>query len=190
MSELVLDHALEERSRHGARDRAEDQQPREPFVRGLHGTLADRADPGAEVQRDVGTEVDQGADQRSHVERDVEGLVERRVVDDVPPEEPRDEDQVAGARDRSELRQSLGDAEHDRLENARRASLGPGRARDPERIDAHGGRSDDHRRLPRRHMLPAVPSPGVEYSWRSHVELPIASSAPTTETETVANALA
>jgi hypothetical protein len=52
------------------------------------------------------------------MKRDVERLVELRVLDDAPAEEPRDEDEVARARHGSELGQPLRDAEDDGLKDA------------------------------------------------------------------------
>ena len=55
-------------------------------------------------------------DEGPEVERDVEGLVEAVVLLEVGPvRRPRDEDQMAGRRDRKQLGQPLDDPEHECL---------------------------------------------------------------------------
>ena len=79
-------------------------------------------------RHDVAPEVDERAHERPDVQGHVEGLVQVRVVQDRPVEQPRHEDQVAGARHRRELGHALGDAEHDRLQDAHPAVLSVGGA--------------------------------------------------------------
>src|SRR4029453_5682916 len=81
-----------------------------------------RAEPRGRVAGDVVSEVHERADERPEVQRDVEGLVQARIGEDRPVEEPRHDDQVTRARDRRELGHALGDAEHDRLQDGRGGS--------------------------------------------------------------------
>ena len=86
LTERVLDRALEQRSRDRPGDRADHERPSESFVRRADRTSSDRRDPCLEVAPEIDAEIDHGPHQRPDVERDVEGLVERRILDDGPPE--------------------------------------------------------------------------------------------------------
>ena len=89
----------------------------EPLV--LVGDLAPAraAHHSARVAQEVVPEVGDHRHQRAEVQRDVEGLVEVRVLlEVVEVQHPWHEDQVPGRGDREELGQPLHDAEQQRLE--------------------------------------------------------------------------
>ena len=82
----------------------------------------DDADP-------VGPEEAQQHEGRRQVGRDEEGEEVLVVLMDVPPEQPRQDDAVAEARDGKELREALEQSDHDRLEvgdHRRAAGAGSG----------------------------------------------------------------
>ena len=126
LPELVLDHRLERRARDHARDRADDDRPREALVGVSDRACATRRDERLQIGPQVGAEIDHGAEERAHVQGDVERLVERRIVDDVPSQRPGHEDQVAAARDGRELGDPLDDAEDDGLQDGHGARVYPG----------------------------------------------------------------
>src|SRR5256885_989307 len=98
-------------------DRADSEPPGESSARRSYRPGPDRRDPRREVAPEVVAEIDHGPEQGSDVQRDVEGLVERRVLHDRPPEQPRDQDQMSTAGDGGELRDALGDPQDDRLQD-------------------------------------------------------------------------
>ena len=118
LPELVLDEALERGPDDVARDRPDDERPGEAFVGRADPAGGDRVERRPRVARHVVPEVDERADERPEVQGDVERLVQVRIGQDRPVEQPRHDDQVARARDRRELGHALGDAEHDRLQDA------------------------------------------------------------------------
>ena len=99
-----------------ARDRGHHDEPHDSLVSVLDPAVCDRATEGGEEPQDVRPEVGDDRDERAEMKRDVERLVEGVVCLEVRPvEEPRDEDQVTGGRDRQQLRRPLDDAENERL---------------------------------------------------------------------------
>ena len=79
VAEPVLDLAREQRTGDRARDRGQQQQPRDPSVGLREGAPAHRSQPGDEVHAQIVAEVPHGGDERAHVQRDVERLVQLRV---------------------------------------------------------------------------------------------------------------
>ena len=118
LAELLLDRVLEQGPGDRAGDRADHERPCDPLVGRRHPASADRSEPRCRVAGDILTEIDEGPEQRPHVEGDVEGLLDVGVADQHPSEHPRDQDQVTRAGDRRELRRPLHEAEDDRLDDA------------------------------------------------------------------------
>src|SRR2546428_14134324 len=86
LTKVRLDDFLEECTGERARDRAEDQEPSQALIGRSDGAAADGMDPCREVAGDVAPEVGKGAEERSHMKRHIEGLVEALVVQDGPVE--------------------------------------------------------------------------------------------------------
>ena len=135
LTEVVLDHLFEEGTDDGTGYGREKQQPRQALLGRLDAAPRRRSQPGGDQLRQVPPEIGDGADEGAGVEGDVEGLVEvLEVVELVPVEQPGHEDQMAARRDREELRQALGDAQHDGVQDGNVSSrLG-------RRRGEHGGR--------------------------------------------------
>jgi hypothetical protein len=113
---VVLDHLLTESAGERRGDRGDEDEPSDLLVGRFDRPAADGAEPGRDEPENVRPEVDDDCDERPEVEGDVEGLVEVLVLlEVVPVEEPRHENQVAGRGDREQLGEALHDAEDERL---------------------------------------------------------------------------
>ena len=133
LAEVVGDGVLADETCDAGRNRGDEDEPRDPLVGRCDAPASDRADPRAHQPDDVAPEVGADGDERAEVERDVERLVEAVVLLEVRPLGcPRDEDQVAGRRDRQELRQALDDPEDERLP-----------VRECRRVVPHSGERED-----------------------------------------------
>ena len=109
--------APDQRRRHGRQQ----EQPRQPPLRGGRPlAVDDEPEPLTHVHREVLAEVEDRGEERAEVEGDVERLLDLGRVEVVPPEQPRDEQQVPARRDRQELREPLDETEHDGVEDRHR----------------------------------------------------------------------
>ena len=116
LAEVVGDDVLTDESDDAGGNRCDENEPRDALVRRCDAPSPDRADPRAHQPDDVAPEVGADRHERPEVERDVERLVEAVVLlEERPLGRPRNEDQVAGGRDRQEFRQALDDPENERL---------------------------------------------------------------------------
>ena len=116
IAELLLDEALPRGAGERGRDRRDRDVPGDPLVRSLDPPPPDALDEGLDQPADVTPEVDDDGKQRAEMKRDVERLVEvRMVLEVVPAKGPGDEDQVTRRGDRKQLGGALGDSEHERL---------------------------------------------------------------------------
>ena len=112
-------------------DRGGDDQPGQPLGRCLDLALAKRAEEGGDDQKPVAPEVDQQSDGAPHVKHHHERQPRRLGLglpgdDVVPPEQRREQDGVAEARDREELGRTLKHPEHNRLKSADQVVAGVG----------------------------------------------------------------
>ena len=112
---------LEHQARDTDGDRADDQQPRQPFVRRLDPPGPQRHQEASDDARPCLAVVHQQGERRSHMQRDeereIEGLVGRLRLDDAVPAEPFGEQhRVTEARNRHQFGHALEQADHDRLE--------------------------------------------------------------------------
>jgi hypothetical protein len=157
----LLDELLEGRPHRRPWDRPHREGPGEALVDRGDRPASDGAEPGGQVPGHVAAEEGQGAGEGAEVEGDVERLGEPGVGEPPPAEEPGDQDQVARARDRGELRHALRDPQHDGLQDAQRAppwAAFPGCYRAARR--PHGGGPGGGPPVPRG-ARPAAPSPAA-----------------------------
>jgi hypothetical protein len=130
LPDVLLDDVVEQEGRHRGRDRRRGQEPREPPVRVIaERAVPERGEPGGDEPPPVVAEVDEEGGQRPAVQHD--GERERLQERVRPPEQPRDEDQVSGRRDRQELRESLHDPHHEGLEELLHGTASGGRSQRP-----------------------------------------------------------
>src|SRR6266511_4302454 len=82
----------------------------------LDASATDASEPGPDEPHDVTPEIEDDRDERSEMKRDVEGLVEVRMLLEIGPAgKPRDENEVTGRGDRKELGRALHDSEDECL---------------------------------------------------------------------------
>ena len=79
--------------------------------------MHDHPDAVAHVDDELVAEVADDRDERAEVQGDVERLLDRRVVEVVPVEQPRHEQEMTARRDRQELGEPLHEAEDDGMED-------------------------------------------------------------------------
>jgi len=80
--------------------------------------------PSREEPADVAPEVGDQREEGAQVQGDVEGLVQLRVLEEeVPVEQPGDDQQMPGTGDRQELGESLDDAQDDGLQDGQGGSF-------------------------------------------------------------------
>lgn len=129
LAEVIVDRALQQGADDGAGDGGEQEEPGQALVRRADGPVPDRRQPGTGQAAQIPAEVDHGGDEGAGVEGDVEGLVQvdvGRAVELLPAEQPWHQDQVPARGDGQELRQSLGDAQDDGVEDGNVACGGLG----------------------------------------------------------------
>ena len=115
-AEMLFDHIRSDRACDRSRDRRCKDEPGDLLVSRPDRPAADGTEPGGDEAQDVRPEVRDDGDQCPEMQRDVERLVEVRVLLEVTPvAEPRDENQVAGGGDREQLGEALDDAEGEGL---------------------------------------------------------------------------
>ena len=133
-----LDEVLEQQPDGRHRDRAQDDAPTERVVGVLAGLLVVQPlEPGGDDADDVGPEVDDGREDRTHLDDSGEGghacgvdLVAEQLLDDV---------EVSGGGHREELGDALDNAEEDGVQPVQRDSWG-GRMVDSRQVTgAQGG---------------------------------------------------
>ena len=107
LAEVLVDLVLEHRADEGGRDRRQQQQPGDLALGRDRLAAAEDGPPAlADVHHEVLAEVGDDGDERAEVEGDVERLLGRRVVEVVPVEQPRHEQQVPARRDREGTRRA------------------------------------------------------------------------------------
>ena len=100
LAQVLGDEILAQGADGRGRDGGDSNEPRDARLRRVDAPPADAADPGGHEAHDVLPEIGDDRDERAHVQRDVEGLIELFVgLEVLPLEEPRNEDQMAGRGD-------------------------------------------------------------------------------------------
>ena len=151
LAEPLLDEALADGPRERGRNRGDDHDPGDALVSRPDCARAQAVPPGADELAELAPEVRDDRHERADVERHIERLVEVGMRLEIGPvEQPGDQDQVAGGRDRKQLGEALDGAEDEGLP----VGEGGGRVADAEDAEQQGdrerdaGRHDDPDALP------------------------------------------
>src|SRR6266545_2235169 len=116
IAELLLDEVLPGSAGDGRGDGRDRDVPGDALVLVLDASATDASEPGPDEPHDVTPEIEDDRDERSEMKRDVEGLVEVRMLLEIGPAgKPRDENKVTGRGDRKELGRALHDSEDECL---------------------------------------------------------------------------